>query len=45
MDETRVEFLSSFKFTGKTVKISNLPIIIGKFGKNDAMRHWMADYS
>ena len=29
----RVELLQSFKFTGKTVKIRNLPIITGKIGK------------
>jgi hypothetical protein len=29
----RVELLPTFKFTGKTVKILNLPIIIGKIGK------------
>jgi hypothetical protein len=30
-----VELLPRFKFTGKTVKIPDLPIITGKIGKNE----------
>ncbi len=30
---SRVELLQSLKFTGKPVKNTNLPIIIGKIGK------------